>query len=245
MMPSTRSFFATVAAFSLILLPAVTAPAAEREFPAIVPVPQAADWWMPQHERVLARVRQRNVDLLMIGDSITQGWGGEGQRVWEIYYGHRRALNLGFNGDRTEQVLWRLQHEEIDGIMPKVAVVMIGTNNSGMRKDPPEQTAAGVQAILAVLRARLSEMKILLLGIFPRGAEATDSVRRVNDTINDRLRQLADSQHVFYLDLGYLFLDPEGRLRLDLMPDLLHPNERGYQVWAEGMEDRLKLLLGE
>ncbi len=181
----------------------------------------------------------------MIGDSITQGWGGEGQRVWEIYYGHRRALNLGFNGDRTEQVLWRLQHEEIDGIMPKVAVVMIGTNNSGMRKDPPEQTAAGVQAILAVLRARLSEMKILLLGIFPRGAEATDSVRRVNDTINDRLRQLADSQHVFYLDLGYLFLDPEGRLRLDLMPDLLHPNERGYQVWAEGMEDRLKLLLGE
>lgn len=246
MMPSTRFFFATVAVFfSLMLLPAATAPAAEREFPAIVPAPQAADWWLQQHEGVLARVRQGNVDLLMIGDSITQGWGGDGQRVWETYYGHRRAVNLGFNGDRTEQVLWRLQQGEIDGIRPKVAVVMIGTNNSGMRKDPPEQTAAGVQAILTVLRARLPETRFLLLGIFPRGATATDPLRRLNGTINDRLRQFADSQQVFYLDIGHLFLDAEGRLKPDLMPDLVHPNERGYRVWAEGMEARLKLLLGE
>ncbi len=81
--------------------------------------------------------------------------------MWDTYYEHRRAVNLGFNGDGTEEVLWRLQHEEIDGIRPKVAVVMIGTNNSGTRKAPPEQTAAGVQAILTVLRAHLPETKIL------------------------------------------------------------------------------------
>ncbi len=200
---------------------------------------------MPQHERNVARVRQGSVDLLMIGDSITQGWRDEGRRVWEHYYGQRRAVNLGFNSDRTEQVLWRLQHGEIDGIHPKVAVVMIGTNNSGTRKDPPEETSAGVQAIVTLLRARLPETKILLLGIFPRGATATDSLRQLNRAINDRLRGLANGRDVLYQDLGHLFVDREGRLDTRLMPDLLHPNEAGYRAWAEGMEPQLKALLGE
>ncbi|NOS79415.1 MAG: acetylglucosamine-6-sulfatase [Nitrospira sp.] len=230
---------------SVLIFPAATVLAADREVPAIVPAPQTAGWWMPQHERNVARVRQGSVDLLMIGDSITQGWGDEGRRVWERYYTHRRAVNLGFNSDRTEQVLWRMQHGEIDGLHPKVAVVMIGTNNSGTRKDPPEETVAGVQAIVTLLRARLPETRILLLGIFPRGSTATDSLRRLNSTINDRLRGFADGQHVHYLDLGHLFLDRDGRLKRDLMPDLLHPNEQGYQVWAEGMEAQLKALLGE
>ncbi|MDO9120133.1 MAG: platelet-activating factor acetylhydrolase IB subunit [Nitrospira sp.] len=225
--------------------PVATVFALDRDVPAVVPAPQTAGWWMPQHERNVARVRQGGVDLLMIGDSITQGWGDEGRRVWERYYAHRRAVNLGFNSDRTEQVLWRLQHGEIDGIHPKVAVVMIGTNNSGTRKDPPEETAAGVQAIVTLLRAKLPETKILLLGIFPRGAIANDSLRRLNSTINDRLRGFADGQHVHYLDLGHLFLDRDGRLKRDLMPDLLHPNQQGYQVWAEGMEAQLKALMGE
>ncbi|MBX9658958.1 MAG: acetylglucosamine-6-sulfatase [Nitrospiraceae bacterium] len=230
---------------SVLIFPATTVLGLDRDIPAIVPAPQTADWWMPQHERNVARVRQGPVDLLMIGDSITQGWNDEGRRVWERYYAHRRAVNLGFNSDRTEQVLWRLQHGEIDGIHPKVAVVMIGTNNSGTRNDPPEETAAGVEAIVTLLRAKLPETKILLLGIFPRGATATDSLRRLNRAINDRLRGLADGQHVHYLDLGHLFLDRDGRLKRDLMPDLLHPNEQGYQVWAEGMEAQLKVLLGE
>lgn len=193
----------------------------------------------------MTRVRQGNVDLIMIGDSITQGWGGEGQRVWEHYYAPRRAVNLGFNSDRTEHVLWRLEHGEIDGLHPKVAVVMIGTNNSGVRNDPAEQTAAGVQAIVTMLRAKLPETKILLLGIFPRGAMATDSLRLLNGSINDRLRGFADGQYLFYADLGHVFMDGEGRLRRDLMPDLLHPNEQGYHVWAEAMEPQLKALLGE
>src|SRR3990167_3325512 len=184
---------------SVLIFPAATVFPLDHEVPAVVPAPQTAGWWMSQHERNVARVRQGGVDLLMIGDSITQGWGDEGRRVWERYYAHRRAVNLGFNSDRTEQVLWRLQHGEIDGIHPKVAVVLIGTNNSGTRNDPSEETAAGVQTIVRLLRAKLPETKILLLGIFPRGATSSDSIRLLNGSINARLRGFADSKHLFYL----------------------------------------------
>ena len=240
------SFACIVCILSLwLIVPTATLLALDREVPAIVPEPQTDDWWMPQHERSVARVRQGQVDLLMIGDSITQGWGDEGRQVWDRYYAHRRAVNLGFNGDRTEQVLWRLQHGELDGIHPKVAVVMIGTNNSGTRNDPPEETAAGVQAIVTLIRTKLPETKILLFGIFPRCATATDALRVLNEAINERLRAFADGRHLFYADLGHLFLERNGRLKRDLMPDLLHLNEQGYRVWAEGMEAQLKELLGE
>ena len=212
---------------------------------AVAPIPQTDAWWMTQHEHALARIRQGNIDLVMIGDSITQGWGNEGRRVWDTYYGHRRAVNLGFNGDRTEHVLWRLDHGEIDGMSPKLAVLMIGTNNTGAHHDPPEETAAGVHAILTTLRTRLPATKILLLGLFPRTASADDPIRRINGTVNDHLRAYADNQHIFFMDLSRHFLDVRGRLSQDLMPDFVHPNEHGYQVWADGMEDMIKRLLGE
>ena len=217
----------------------------DRKPAAVVPVPQTASWWTTQHEHSLASIRQGEVDLLLIGDSITQGWVDEGRRIWDAYYGRRRAVNLGFNGDRTEHVLWRLDHGEIEGIAPKLVVVMIGTNNTGTRHDPPEETAAGIQAILTTLRTRLPVTKILLLGVFPRSASADDPLRRLNAAINDRLRHYADNQQVFFLDLSRRFLDDWGRLSQDLMPDYLHPSERGYQVWADGMEDVIRKLLGE
>jgi beta-glucosidase len=181
----------------------------------------------------------------MIGDSITQGWSAEGRDVWNTYYGHRRAVNLGFSGDCTEHVLWRLGHGEIDGIAPKLAVVMIGTNNTGVRRDPPEETAAGIQAILSTLRERLPDTKILVLGVFPRGASADDPLRQITVAINNLARTYADNQQIFFLDLSPLFLDKQGRLAQHLMPDYLHPNKLGYQVWADGMEDMLKRLWGE
>jgi lysophospholipase L1-like esterase len=212
---------------------------------AVVPVPQTASWWTARHEHTLARIHQGGVNLLLIGDSITQGWADEGRRIWDAYYGRRRAVNLGFNDDRTEHVLWRLEHGEIEGIAPKLAVVMIGTNNTGARHDPPEETAAGIQAILTTLRKGLPGTKILLLGVFPRSPSADDPLRRLNAAINDRLRACADNQQVFFLDLSRHFLDDRGRLSQDLMPDYLHPSERGYQVWADGMEDVIRNLLGE
>jgi len=212
---------------------------------AAVPVPRTESWWTDRHEQVLARIRQGNVDLLWIGDSITQGWADEGRRIWDTYYGHRRAVNLGFNSDRTENVLWRLDHGEIEGIAPKLVVMMIGTNNTGERHDPAEETAAGIKAILTTLRIRLPSTRILLLGVFPRDASANDPLRRLNVAINDRLRAYADNKDIFFLDLSRNFLDDRGRLSQDLMPDYLHPNERGYQVWANAMEDMIKRLLGE
>jgi beta-glucosidase len=173
---------------------------------AVVPVPQTESWWTTQHEHTLARIRRDEVDLLLIGDSITQGWADEGRRIWDAYYGHRRAVNLGFKGDGTEHVLWRLDHGEIEGIAPKLAVVMIGTNNTSQRHDPPEETAAGIQAILTTLRTRLPETKLLLLGVFPRSASADDSFRWVNAAINDRISAFADNQHVFFWTSAGIFL---------------------------------------
>lgn len=217
----------------------------DRKPAAVVPVPQTASWWTTRHEDTLERIHQGEVDLLLIGDSITQGWADEGRRIWDAYYGRRRAVNLGFNDDRTEHVLWRLEHGEIEGITPKVAVVMIGTNNTGGRHDPPEETAVGIQAILTTLRTGLPGTKILLLGVFPRGPSAEDPLRRLNAAINDRIRAYADNQHIVFLDLSLHFLDDQGDLSQDLMPDYLHPSERGYQVWADEMDEVIRKLLGE
>ena len=213
--------------------------------PAAVPVPRNEAWWTAQHEDSLARIRRGEIDLLLIGDSITQRWANEGCRIWDAYYGRRHAVNLGFKGDGTEHVLWRLNHGEIDAIDPKLVVLMIGTNNTGRSNDPPEETAAGIQAILTTLRTHLPDTKILLLGVFPRGASADDPLRRLNAAINDRIRHYANNQQIFFLDLSYRFLDDQGRLSGDLVPDYLHLSERGYQVWAEGMEEMVRKLLGE
>ena len=217
----------------------------DRKPASVVPAPQTESWWITQHEHTLLRIRQSEVNLLLIGDSITQGWADVGHRVWDKYYGHRRAVNLGFSSDRTEHVLWRLDHGEIEGISPKLVILMIGTNNTGTRHDPPEQTAAGIHAILTTLRMRLPSTKILLLGVFPCCASVDDPRRKLNVAINDRLQAYADNRQIFFLDLSRYFLDDQGRLIQDLMPDYLHPNERGYQVWADGMEDMVRKLLDE
>ena len=215
------------------------------EIKAISPTPQPEAWWMDRHERTVARIRQGHVDLLFIGDSITQGWEEDGRPVWDIFYQHRHAANLGYNGDQTDNVLWRLQNGELDGITPKLAVVMIGTNNATRREDPPHETAAGIQAILTTLRTRLPDTKILLLAVFPRGLSADDRLRQINNAVNERLPAMADQRQVFFLDLNRRFLDNNGGLPEEIMPDALHPGEHGYRIWAEGMEDTVRKLLGE
>jgi len=208
------------------------------------PAPKKEAWWVKRHESINERVKQGK-DLLMIGDSITHGWEGGGKATWEKYYAHRHALNIGFSGDRTENVIWRLQHGAVDGISPRLAVIMIGTNNAGHRQDKPEDTAAGVKAILTELRTRLPDTKCLVLAIFPRGEKTDDPLRQLNDATNQILKNMADDQRVFFLDINAEFLDDDGTLPKDLMPDLLHPNEKGYEIWAAAMEPTIKKLLGE
>mgnify|MGYP002640175882 CR=1 FL=1 len=211
----------------------------------------AVGWWMPRHEEVVKRVAKGNVDLLMIGDSITHWWQKFGkqrrgaQMVWDEYYGGRNAVNLGFAGDRTENVLWRLQNGEVAGISPKLAVLMIGTNNAGHRKEDPQLTALGIQAILSELRTRLPTTKILLLAIFPRGANEDDEFRKLNTRTNALIGKFADDKTVFFLDVNSRFLVENGNLNKRIMPDLLHPNEQGYRIWAEAMEPTIKKLMGE
>ena len=144
---------------SIFLSPSFSAEANELHS-AVKPVPRSGGW-MKRHESFNKRVDEGKVDLILIGDSITHGWEGKGKSVWEKFYGKRNAVNLGIGGDRTQHVMWRLDNGNVKGISPKVAVVMIGTNNSG--NNSPEEIADGLAAITKQLRAKLPETKVLLL----------------------------------------------------------------------------------
>jgi len=209
---------------------------------AVVPVPRDANW-MKRHEAMNARVAQGNVDLVFIGDSITQGWEGAGKEVWKEFYGSRNAVNLGIGGDRTQHVLWRLDNGNLEGIKPKLAVIMIGTNNSG--SNTPEQIADGIEEIIGSIRTKTPETEILLLGIFPRGAAADDPRRMVTAKTNEIASQFADGQQVHYLDIGKAFLNDDGTLSKEIMPDLLHLNTKSYRIWAESIESKVAELLAQ
>ncbi|MBE0537208.1 MAG: GDSL family lipase [Phycisphaerae bacterium] len=202
------------------------------------------DWWSARHEGVKDRVQQGDVDLLMIGDSITHGWDGGGKEFWEKYYAPRKAVNMGFSGDRTQHVLWRLDHGEIDGISPKLAVIMIGTNNSNGEDNTAEEIADGIKAICAKLRAELPQMKILVLAIFPRAPQPCPQ-REKNAKASELASKIADGKMIHYLDINAKFLDADGALPKEIMPDFLHPNTKGYQIWAEAMEPKIAELMGE
>ena len=227
-------------------------PCPDHRTESFTPVPQtesfSIDWWMPLHQQKLQEKNRLIAagtppEVVFIGDSITQGWENEGRAVWQRHFAPQHALALGFGGDRTENVLWRLQQGEVDGLAPKVVVLMIGTNNSGMR--PPESTAAGVKHLLDELRQRLPKTKVLLLAIFPRGEKPDDYLRGVNDRVNKIIAGHADGRTVHYLDINAALLEPDGSLSKDVMPDLLHLSEKGYATWQRAMAPTLQKLLAE
>ena len=195
----------------------------------------AVDWWLPRHQEKVALAKQGNIDLLMIGDSITHGWENEGLTIWQQYFSDINTLNIGFGGDRTENVLWRLAHDTVTGISPKLAVIMIGTNNTGHRFEKPQNIANGVQAIVQQLKRRLPKTKILLLAIFPRGATAKDKLRINNEQANNLLAQVAQAEQILFADFNAKFLTEDGELLTTVMPDLLHPNAKGYDIWAQSL----------
>jgi lysophospholipase L1-like esterase len=208
---------------------------------ATMPVPREGGWMMI-HEAINKMVQKGDVELAFIGDSITQGWANN--ETWRKYYGHRKPVNMGISGDRTEHVLWRLDHGNIEGISPKVAVLMIGTNNSNGNEYSAEQIGDGIVAIVQKLRAKLPDTKILVLGIFPRG-ENPNPQREKNAAASAQGAKLADNKHIFFLDIGEKFLDEKGHLSKEIMPDYLHLSPKGYQIWAEAIEPKLAELLGD
>ncbi|GAA0827370.1 hypothetical protein GCM10009112_06180 [Marinomonas arenicola] len=207
---------------------------------SVVPAVQTADWWLPRHEQKLAEKNtMESVDLVFLGDSITQGWEDAGRAVWDECYAPFNALNLGFNGDRTEHVLWRLAHGAVDNITPKLLVLLVGTNNTGHRQDSAAETALGIQHILSVLREKLPQTKILLLAIFPRSAKPSQKLRVLNDSVNRLIASYGDGDWVSYLDLSDCFLDGTGRVSPDIMADYLHLNAPQYRVWANAIAPHL------
>jgi lysophospholipase L1-like esterase len=213
------------------------------EYASTKPAPRKEASWQARHKSMNERVKKGNVDLLMIGDSITHGWEGQGKQVWKQYYEKRNAVNLGIGGDQTQHVLWRLEHGNIDGIHPKLAVLMIGTNNDGC--DDPQEIAAGVKVVVEKLREKLPETRVLVLGIFPRGPNLKDHRRQLNAKANEIIAKLADDKDIYYLDIGQKFLKEDGTLTKDIMPDLLHPNAKGYAIWAKAIEPSVAKLMGE
>jgi len=188
--------------------------------------------------------KKGEAQLVFLGDSITQGWEGAGKDAWKAWEAYKPA-NFGIGGDRTEHVLWRLDNGNFDGLKPKLAVLMIGTNNTGHRKaeEPAQQTAEGVKAIIDRLAKKCPDTKVLLLGIFPRGAKADDKLRVHNAAINEHLAKLADGTKVHFLDIGKSFLTPDCTLEKDIMPDLLHLSPKGYQIWADSIKDKVAELM--
>ena len=201
------------------------------------------DWWKKRHDEKLAQADDADIELVFLGDSITHGWENAGAEVFNTYFGDRKTLNLGFAGDRTEHVLWRLQNGAIDGIEPKLVILMIGTNNTGYRMDPAAATAAGIERIVVELRQQLPTTKVLLLAIFPRHRSPANEMRQRNTAINELIAVLDDGETVHFEDLNPAFLHADGALREDLLPDLLHPNAAGYKVWAEAMAPMILPLL--
>jgi len=207
---------------------------------AIVPVSREARS-LPRQNLVLQRAKDNpgKCDIAFIGDSITQGWEGNGKNVWTNYYSKRKCLNFGVGGDRTQHVLWRFENGQLEGIKPKAAVLMIGTNNSNKDDNTEVEILEGVQAIMAQIRQRLPETKILVLGIFPRGQTFSTQRGKILQ-INQALAKLADGKMVHYLDFGSQLIEPDGSISRKLMPDFLHLSEAGYEIWAKAIEPKLK-----
>ncbi len=195
-----------------------------------------------RHAQFMDRIKDGPVGLLFLGDSITDGWPRIGELTWLRFAPHQPA-NFGISGETTEQVLWRITNGELDGIQPKAVVIMIGTNNVGQfRDEKPEWAAAGIKKIIDTVRQKLPESKILLLGVFPRGKKDSDPRAKVN-AINAIISGYADGASVRYLDIGPKFLDADGEIPADVMPDLLHPSAKGYSLWFEAMNPTLQELL--
>ena len=209
---------------------------------AIKPVPRTDKGWQQRHQRFLERAKKGSVDVLFLGDSITQGWEGNGKEVWKQRFEPLHAANFGIGGDRTQHVLWRLEEgKELHGISPKAVVLMIGTNN--MSSDNAANIAEGVKAIVHDLRQQEPQAKILLLGIFPRGHEAANPFRAKIKDVNQRIAKLHDGKNVRYLDIGDKFLSPDGSLSKEIMPDYLHLSPQGYTIWADAIQSPLEEML--
>lgn len=197
--------------------------------------------FVEMHRGFLWRGKEGPIGTLFIGDSITEGWLSAGREVWRERYWKHQPADFGIGGDRTQHVLWRIANGELDGIRPKLVVLMIGTNNS--RSNTAEEIAAADRRIVSEIHSKLPEAKLLLLGIFPRGETVQDPMRDKLKAVNAELAKLDDGGKTRYLDISEKFLDAEGKIPREVMRDFLHPTAKGYQIWADAMQPLLDEMM--
>ncbi|WP_425397636.1 family 16 glycoside hydrolase [Aeoliella sp.] len=201
--------------------------------------------WLKRHEAINEKAKQSKWDLVFIGDSITDGWDGGGKAVWQQFYEKRNVGNLGIGGDQTQHVVYRIENGNLAGQSPKLAVIMIGTNNLGRNRFGPADTIEGIQAVVDSVRKATPDTKILLLGVFPRGQAADDPFRAKIEEVNQSISELADWETIHYLDIGPVFLEDDDTLSKEIMPDFLHLSKEGYQRWADAIESKVAELMDE
>jgi lysophospholipase L1-like esterase len=245
-----EKFYNQIAALTFRNVRIVALPARPVHPPADFPAEKndVSGKFMERHRAFLERAKGGPIDLLFLGDSITERWA-ENPLLWDKYFGAYHPANFGIGGDQTQHLLWRLTHGELDGIHPKAVVLLIGTNNTGSHS--AAEIAGATRRTLRIIREKAPEAKVVLLGVFPRGARLNrngsldDGVQRmaVIRELNPLLAQLADGNRVHYLDLTQKFLAADGTIPKELMPDQLHLSAEGYRVWAEGMQAKLSELL--
>lgn len=248
-----RQFVLPLFAFSLLMTSQATAQStatAEKAkaktkdvLTATTPAPRDHDWWKQRHERFNKGAEKNQWDLVFVGDSITQGWEGGGKEVWKKYYGSRKAGNLGISGDETSHVAWRLKNGNLKGQSPRLAVIMIGTNNLGNVKHSPKAVIAGVTKVVETLHKQSPKTRILLLGVFPRGEKPDDPYRAQIKELNQGISKLADKKVIYYEDIGRAFLEKDGTLSKKIMPDFLHLSPEGYERWAKAIEPKVDELM--
>ncbi|HWB01798.1 MAG TPA: GDSL-type esterase/lipase family protein [Verrucomicrobiales bacterium] len=207
--------------------------------------------WDTRHAAVLTAKDRIQPDIVLIGDSITHLWGGEpqdpkgnrGAKAWQALFGERKVLNAGFGWDRTQNVLWRIGHGELDGLNPKLIVIHIGTNNlagtKNARANTPAEIAEGIQAVTLQAKAKCPAAKIVLMAVFPRGEKPENPDRARIDAINTLLPAVAKTCGATLIDLKSRFLEGDGTISKETMPDFLHPAEKGYGIWAEALKEHL------
>jgi lysophospholipase L1-like esterase len=221
-------------------------PAADR------PVPRTDANSKLAHQQRLKNLKKGRIDVYFVGDSITRRWRAtdypQFSANWNKNFFGWNAANFGWGGDTIQNILWRLQHGELDGVQPKVIVLLAGTNNVGTTPATAAKVAditRGVKALLDTLRKKASKATIIVMGILPRndGARPTTVMPSIN-RINANIAKMADGKNIRYLNINDKLADKDGKLFKGMTEDRLHLSRKGYQVWADALKPLLKELLG-
>jgi lysophospholipase L1-like esterase len=195
--------------------------------------------WKRRHEAICEQARKGEADVVFLGDSITHGWKYVPE--WQQRFARYDALNAGISSDRVEHLLWRVRNGNLDKVKPKAAVLLIGVNNLAVSS--PDEIAAGVRQVIAEIHQRSPRTEVLLLGLFPTGKERDHPRRAKIAAVNHKLAPLGKLDGVDFLDIGDKFLEKDGSLSKDIMPDYLHLSARGYRIWADAIEPRLARMV--